>query len=201
MRQIKTVLFDLGNVLGYINFDAFWRSLGFNEMDKQSPCAVRYKELTRQYETGFIHTEEYLKKLYSLFENRFTILQLQQAVESIIEEPVEGMLKLVQKVSAKYQTALVSNTNEIHYKFSVKRFETLRILQKHYLSYQLHVMKPADRFYHAIINDLQIKPAEMLFVDDIQINVDGAITAGMQAIKFENPAQLEANLKILGVLF
>ena len=29
MGKVITVLFDLGNVLAFIDFDAFWRSLGF----------------------------------------------------------------------------------------------------------------------------------------------------------------------------
>jgi len=56
-------------------------------------------------------------------------------------------------------------------------------------------MKPASGFYQTIIKDLGIPPSEMLFIDDLLEYVEGAQTAGMQAIKFENPAQLEEALK------
>jgi HAD superfamily hydrolase (TIGR01509 family) len=61
-------------------------------------------------------------------------------------------------------------------------------------------MKPAHGFYDAIIKDQRIDPSEMLFIDDLLVNVEGAQTAGMQALQFENPAQLEVTLKTLGVL-
>jgi glucose-1-phosphatase len=200
MGQIKTLLFDLGNVLAYIDFDKFWRSLGLVRPEEIAPFADGYKSWTRQYETGFISTNEYLNGLNSVFGNRFNNKQLEHAFASIILEPVNGMMDVVKRVSRTYQTALVSNTNEIHYKLSLKKFEMLSVLYKHYLSYQMHVMKPAQGFYNAIIKDQKIDSAEMLFIDDLLVNVEGAQEAGMQAVKFENPEKLKVTLKILGVL-
>ena len=61
-------------------------------------------------------------------------------------------------------------------------------------------MKPALGFYVAIIKDQKIDPSELLLIDDLITNVEGAKAAGMQAVKFENLAQLEVTLKTLGVL-
>jgi putative hydrolase of the HAD superfamily len=112
---------------------------------------------------------------------------------------VEGMEDIVQRVARTHQTALVSNTNEIHYRLSLTKFEQLKILQKHYLSYQLRVMKPARGFYDAIIKDQGIFPSKMLFIDDIIENVKAAKNAGMQAIRFESTVQLESDLKNLNI--
>jgi glucose-1-phosphatase len=201
MKQISTVLFDLGNVLAYIDFSAFWRDLGFLRADEIAPFRGGYTSLTLQYETGYISTDDYLNGLRIVFKNKFTIVQLEQAFSCIIQQPVEGMFDIVKRVSTKHQTALVSNTNEIHYRLSLTKFEGLKILQKHYLSCQLHVMKPAPSFYDAIIKDQGILPSKMLFIDDIAENVKAAKSAGMQAIRFENSEQLEETLKTLGILF
>jgi putative hydrolase of the HAD superfamily len=200
MSQISTVLFDLGNVLAYIDFSAFWRNLGFLHAEEIVPFTDGYKSLTLQYETGHISTDKYLNGLHSIFNNRFTIGQLEQAFASIIQRPVEGICDLVKRVSHTHQTAMVSNTNEIHYKIFVSRFEIIRNLKKHFLSYQLHVMKPERGFYDAIIKDLGIYPSKMLFVDDIPENVKAARFAGMYAVKFEGTDQLEAMLQKFGVL-
>jgi putative hydrolase of the HAD superfamily len=201
MRQISTVLFDLGNVLAYIDFSAFWHDLGFLRAEEIFPFKDGYTALTLQYETGYISTDDYLNGLRSVFNNKFTIVQLEQAFSCIIQQPVEGITDIVKRVSTRHQTALVSNTNEIHYRLSLTKFEELKILQKHYLSYQLHVMKPAHGFYDAIIKDQGIPPSQMLFIDDLETNVKGAQIAGMQAIRFENSEQLEDTLKTLGILF
>jgi HAD superfamily hydrolase (TIGR01509 family) len=195
VTKIHFILFDLGNVLAHIDFDAFWRSLGFSTPEAAAPWKGEYASWTLQYETGRIRSDEYLDGLARIFNSRFTREQLERAVDSIIEEPVEGMLELVQHVSRGHQTALVSNTSEAHYSLSLKRFDALPLLQKHYLSFQLHVMKPDRKFYEAIIRDLQADPSEMLFIDDIEENIAGARAAGMQAVRFEGVEKLKDTLK------
>jgi glucose-1-phosphatase len=199
MKPITTVLFDLGNVLASIDFKAFWRELGFLRAEEMVLYTEGYTLLTKQYENGNISTENYLNGLRSVFNDQFSHQQLEQAFACIMQKPIDGMIDLVQRVSSTHRTALVSNTNEIHYKLSVERFEVLRILQKHYLSYQLHVMKPARGFYDAIILDQGIFPSKMLFIDDLTENVKGARNAGMQILQFKTPGQLEVDLKTMGV--
>jgi glucose-1-phosphatase len=200
VKKIRTVLFDLGNVLAYIDFSAFWRDLGFLRAEEIVPFTDGYTSLTQQYETGLISTDTYLNGLWAVFNQQFTVERIEHAFTCIIQKPVGGIADIVQRVSRTHQTALVSNTNEIHYSYSQKKVHVLGILQKHYLSYQLHVMKPARGFYDAIIKDQEILPSEMLFVDDIAENVKAAKSAGMQAVQFEGIAQLEINLKTLGIL-
>ncbi|RPI06535.1 MAG: HAD family phosphatase [Ignavibacteriae bacterium] len=197
MVQIKTVLFDLGNVLAFIDFQEFWRTLGFVHPEEIAPFAGGYRSQTRRYETGLISTRAYLSGLESVFNNRFTAEQLEQAFASILREPVDGMAELATRVSHTHRTALVSNTNEIHYRRSIKDYEVLGVLHQHYLSYQLHVMKPDNRFYKQIIDGLNEHPSEMLFIDDIESNVEGARFAGMQAIRFEGVEKLNVSLKEL----
>jgi len=90
--QIKQCLFDLGNVIAHIDFDAFWRSVGLllPVRSLHSRKATRYGAL--QYETGHIPTSEYLNGLATVFNHRFTNEHLEQAVASIIKWPVEGMV-------------------------------------------------------------------------------------------------------------
>jgi HAD superfamily hydrolase (TIGR01509 family) len=199
MSQISLVLFDLGNVLAFIDFDEFWRSLGFFNPEEIVPFARGYKSWTHRYEIGYISTSEYLAGLQSVFGGRFYVEQLEQAFKKIMLEPVDGMIDIVKSVSRKHRTALVSNTNEIHYRYSLEKFDVLRILHKHYLSYQMHVMKPVREFYDIIIKDQKIDPSEMLFIDDLVTNVESAQAAGMHAVLFENPAQLTKTFKSLGV--
>ncbi len=200
MRLIRIVLFDLGNVILYIDFGAFWRDLGFIQTEETTPFTDGYKSLTLKYETGYISTDEYLNGLRTVFKNKFTAAQLEDAFSCIIQQPVEGITDIVKRVSAGNQTALVSNTNEIHYKLCLKKFEGLKSFQKNYLSYQLKIMKPAPGFYDAIIKDQGIFPSQMLFIDDIAENVEAAKSAGMQAILFRSTGELVTELKNLSVL-
>ena len=64
--------------------------------------------------------------------------------------------------------------------------------------------KPSAECFAAIVQHLQL-PADqvdqLLLVDDRQANVDGAVQAGMQAVRFESAAQLAAELRRRGLQF
>lgn len=201
MPAPSIVLFDLGNVLVHIDLDAFWCSVGLNKRSEREPFFERYEMLTRQYETGLISTDTFLNHLYNLFAKKYSLQQLRDSFNEVItNRPVEGMVDLVKELARTKRTALVSNTNELHYVRSCNRLESLRILHTHYLSYQLKVMKPDTGFYESIIADMHIDPAEMIFIDDLEANVDGARKSGMQGIQFKDVQQLRQELQQRGIL-
>ena len=51
-------------------------------------------------------------------------------------------------------------------------------------SYELRIVKPAAAIYHHALEGLQVAPAEALFIDDKQVNVDGALAVGVRARLF-----------------
>ena len=63
-------------------------------------------------------------------------------------------------------------------------------LDKVYISADIHKIKPTKEYYEHIINDMKIKPEEILFLDDNQENIDGAIACGLNTIKVEKGMDL-----------
>jgi hypothetical protein len=61
--------------------------------------------------------------------------------------------------------------------------------------------KPAAEAYQVVAATLQVEPARVVFVDDRQANVDGAVGVGMRAVRFQSAAQLEQELLDLGLRF
>jgi glucose-1-phosphatase len=200
VSKIKTVLFDLGNVLVDVDQSSFWSSLGFFLPQEMAPFIHYSSSLLKQYETGDISTADFLNGLRTVFNNKFTIGRLQKAFSGIIQQPIAGTSAIVSRLAGSYQTALVSNTSEIHFNASLEKVPALGILQKHYLSYQLQVMKPAAGFYDAIIQDQGRVPSELLFIDDLAENVQAAKAAGMQVIQFTSSIQLQIALQALHIL-
>ena len=49
--------------------------------------------------------------------------------------------------------------------------------------------KPDEKIYRLALSRLGVSPAEAMFFDDFQENVDGANRIGMQAVLFEGPHQ------------
>jgi putative hydrolase of the HAD superfamily len=61
-------------------------------------------------------------------------------------------------------------------------------------SYQLRMAKPDPAIYRYTLDKLAVEPAESLFIDDRQVNVDTAIALGMKALVFTTVDQLRADL-------
>ena len=66
--------------------------------------------------------------------------------------------------------------------------------KKCYISYQMGALKPSAEFYKAVMEDIGGPAENMLFIDDSQKNVDGAIAAGLPAVYYEPGTDLAALL-------
>jgi HAD superfamily hydrolase (TIGR01509 family) len=67
-------------------------------------------------------------------------------------------------------------------------------------SCHLGVRKPQPGFYRELLDRLDMSPREVAFVDDRDVNVEGARSAGMVARRFVDAADLRDWLVELGVL-
>jgi HAD superfamily hydrolase (TIGR01509 family) len=201
MNQIEVVLFDLGNVLVQVDVLNFPRSLGFQNVKELDPVISKMLELQQQYEAGSVSTDEFFHEVGGILQNKFSREELEKAFSTIICEPINGMEALVQNISRKYRTGLVSNTSESHYNESLQKVPALKYLSKHYVSYQLKTLKPSKKFYDIVLKDLKCNPERIIFIDDLATNVEGAVQAGMVGIRFQNPLQLQADLDLRGIRY
>ena len=65
------------------------------------------------------------------------------------------------------------------------------------LSSDVGLVKPDVKIYELSANQLGVELSECVFTDDLQKNVDGAINAGMQAIKYESSSQFIKEIELL----
>ncbi len=200
MTKPQLLLFDLGNVLVQLDLDQFSKSLGVDIHNARNHYGQGVRELTNKYEAGRCSTKEYFSSLRSFLDNRFDVTALQKAFQSVLTDPMPGMEDLVRRATAQVPAVLVSNTNEFHFTDVLPRVPALNYLPKRYLSYQLHALKPFPEFYQYIIRHENVEPNEMLFIDDVEENVEGARMEGMAGYQFRNAAGLEKVLINFGVL-
>ncbi|HEV7660635.1 MAG TPA: HAD family phosphatase [Allosphingosinicella sp.] len=68
------------------------------------------------------------------------------------------------------------------------------------VSGEVKLLKPDPAIYYLALDRFGLKPADALFVDDRQINVEGALAVGMAAHLFTDAAGLCARLEAEGLL-
>ncbi len=57
--------------------------------------------------------------------------------------------------------------------------------------------KPAEKIYRIALDQLQVKPKEAVFVDDMPENIEACEKLGMKGIRFTNPESALKQLKTM----
>jgi HAD superfamily hydrolase (TIGR01509 family) len=68
-----------------------------------------------------------------------------------------------------------------------------------YTSWQLKLRKPDPQIYQAVLTLQNLKPEEVVFIDDTPKNVDSAKSLGIESILFTDNAQFLNSLKLLEI--
>jgi predicted thioesterase len=95
----------------------------------------------------------------------------------------------------------LSNTNEAHWlHIAEKHFEGMAedYFDHLFLSQEMHMAKPNDDIFLAVLEQLGAKAEECLFIDDAQANVDAAQALGYNVYKA--PVKYDFRNEILNIL-
>lgn len=195
-KDVKVILFDLGRVLMHIDFDAFPNKLGLMTTEQRAPFELPVKKNVYLYECGKITTEEFLDALYPIFDNHFSREQILDAYDSIIIEDNREIISFVQNVQKKFRIAILSNTSPSHWEKIHRVSTVVKLFPDSFTSFQLGAMKPSSIVYEKVCDTMNVKPHEVIFIDDLKENIDGAITVGMKGIVFTTVEHVKFSMKI-----
>jgi glucose-1-phosphatase len=198
---IRTLIFDLGNVL--IPFE--WKR-GYAAFAQASPYSaeeirLRIKEegLFDGFERGKIEPRDVAQRLTTALKLNVTFEEFQEIWSSIFLPETILSDELLSRLHANHRVLLLSNTDPIHFRWVRARYPLLRHFDDFVLSFDLGLRKPELAIYQDAIARAGCKPAEIFFADDRPENIEGAIQAGIDAVQFTSPEQLERDLKSRGV--
>lgn len=189
--KISVVMFDLGRVLMHIDFDAFPNALGLYTEEERKPYKLPIGKLWKVHETGKMTTDGFLDTLFVIFDGRFTKEKILEAWDRIIVEDNASIVPFVRRVQKRYRTAILSNTSPSHWK-KVMAISSLALsIPAAFTSFDIGAMKPDPAAYIHLVKALGVLPHEILFIDDLKENIDGAIACGLKGIVYTDPESLE----------
>lgn len=187
-KGIKNLLVDFGGVL--INLDRQrcienFRSLGLENVEEQLGL-YNQQGFFMQQERGLVTSAEFRNGIRDLTEKPATDWQIDAAWNSFLVDIPTYKLDLLLKLRQKYVVYLLSNTNDIHWKWACKHafpyrgFRVEDYFEKIYLSYEMKMMKPDTEIFEAVLQDANIDPKETFFIDDAPANCRTAETLGIK---------------------
>ena len=186
-KGIKNLLIDLGGVL--VNLDRQrcvenFKKLGFADVEKYLDTQQLHGVFVQQ-EKGLITSAEFRSEIRDMIGKVVSDKQIDAAWNSFLGEMPVYKLDLLLELRSKYVVYLLSNTNEIHWKYVCQKlfpYRTSKVedyFEKTYLSYEMHLAKPDPEIFKAVIEDAGIEPQETLFIDDTEINCKAARELGI----------------------
>ena len=101
--------------------------------------------------------------------------------------------------TAGLRTGILSNMGDTVLASIEREFAWLSRFDVLVWSFQLGIAKPDPAIYHYILEKLDTRPEETLFLDDKRVNIDAARALGMVGIEFTTIDKLRADLLDAGL--
>ncbi|MEE4286624.1 MAG: HAD family phosphatase [Mariniphaga sp.] len=189
LTNIKNIVFDLGNVLLNLDFDASiqaFQKLGLNSevVNRQQAYA---DPVFYELEVGKTTPQEFRKRVRRILNNpEATDQQIDDAWCAMIHDIPAKRVQMLKELAKNYNVYLFSNTNAIHINRLHGEFREIygiefpSLFVKDFYSHELHERKPDLASYTKVIELSGIIPGETLFVDDLEKNISGAEKAGLK---------------------
>lgn len=197
---IKAVFFDIGNVLLRFSHKRILRKFAWAVGHHPVKVArhVWQGDIVDRVERGLVSGEEiheiFIKELgYKGSYTRFKALWCDHFTLD------RGSFAILKRLSKSLPTYLLSNTNALHIEYIRDNYAFPRVVKDAILSHELGLRKPQPEIYRAALKMSGTKPAETVFIDDLEENCVGARKVGLHAIRYRGARDLKKHLTVLGL--
>lgn len=189
LEKIKNIIFDLGGVI--INIDYNLTAQAFEQMGisnfNRLFSQARQSHLFDAYEKGQLSSHEFRQEIKKIIGGNYSDAQIDKAWNALLLDIPPQRLQLLNQVKSKYNTYLLSNTNDIHietFNAYLKCTFDIPSLQAYfnrlYLSYKVGMRKPDAEIFELVLSENNLLPAETLFIDDSMQHIESAKKLGIQ---------------------
>ncbi len=200
---IKVLLFDLGNVLVDFNHRiALERISAFcDKSPRELEDFFFQSPLTGAFERGEVSPEEFfrlVKEALCLRLGYDSFVSIWNEVFSLNTDN-RAVYHIVNSLRQKYRTALLSNTNVLHYQYLKENFPVFGVLHEQFLSFEMGLAKPQEQIYQKVIASLGVLPENIFYTDDRRELAECAGRLGLKSFIFVNAGQLIRDMASCGV--
>lgn len=186
--RITTLFLDIGGVLLTNGWDHSVRKraadhfgIDFDEMDE------RHHLTFDTYEEGKLSLNEYLRRVIFYQQRTFS----EEAFKDFMyaqSAPYSDMIELVKslKIQHHLQIAAVSNEGRELTVYRVQQFKLRAFIDFFISSSFVHIRKPDEDIYRMALDIAQVRPQEVVYIDDRAMFVEVAQGLGINGITHNN---------------
>lgn len=186
-KGFKNLIVDFGGVL--IDLDRQRCLKNFKELglpDVEHTLDIYHQQdFFQQYEKGLISSDDFRNIIREKIGKDVTDARIDAAWNSFLVSIPTYKLDLLLALRKDYVVYLLSNTNEIHWKWSCehafpyKAFRVEDYFEHIFLSYKMKMAKPGEEIFRKVLDDVGLDPKETFFIDDSESNCMTAQSLGI----------------------
>ena len=202
MSPFDVILFDVGGVLLTNGWDHGERRAAAERFHLDvAELEARHAKAADAWERGASTLDQYLDETVFYEPRNFSREEFFDFMLAQSKLLPGGALEILKEISAsnRYLVGALNNEARETNDFRFGKFELRRYFKVALSSCYVGLRKPEPAIYRRALDILGSAPERTLFIDDRQENVDGAMAAGMKAIRFTGGDGLRGELGMLGV--
>ncbi len=186
--SVQAIIFDYGKVLSLPPTLKQWERLASKFGVDQPTFQQQYWGFRDDYDRKVLDGPAYWREIAKVNGKTLTDGDVQQLIGWDNDQWTNlnpDMLEFAREARRrKMPTAILSNMQQEMLSFMRKKFDWLGEFQVQMYSCEVGIVKPEVEIYLECCRRLKMQPADTLFLDDKQPNIDGARKAGLQAQLF-----------------
>lgn len=180
MRNVTTLLFDLGGVL--IELGPVAPML---VSDSHAPDEIWsrwiHSHAVRRFESGQCSADEFAAHMVEEFSLNHSEEAFLEHFASWPKQTYDGAESMISALAGRFRVLCLSNTNALHFKAFLQHQPVIQHFHRHWFSHETGVLKPDQLAFTQILDDEGLAAEEVLFLDDNPGNVQAAREIGLLA--------------------
>ncbi|PYU39992.1 MAG: hypothetical protein DMG54_24935 [Acidobacteria bacterium] len=199
--KFRAIIFDIGRVLIRVDVSRAMDGLasGLSLTPKEVWSAIEKDPRWLDWQEGRISPRDWHLHITKRLGASLTFDQFTEVWNRALDPNPIHSEAFLEKLSKNYRLALLSNTDPIHMSNEEARFPFFRFFPMRIYSYRVGASKPNPVIYRKALQACKVRAGEAVYIDDVAAYAEAAQRLGMSGIVFQSPAQLQSDLRKLGI--
>ena len=199
--MIKTLIFDLGNVILKVDKTEQFKKLAADSSKTVSYIKAFFENsgFRKAFERGELKPKQFYYKTAKELNLKMSFNDFKKTWCHIftLDEDVE---KLIRALKRKFKLILLSNTDALHFKYIKNKYKIVTAFDEYVLSYEVGYRKPNPLIFLNALRKAKTLPFNCVYIDDIPEFVYAARLMGIRAFQYKNFKKLVDDLNKVKVL-
>lgn len=200
-KEIKNVIFDLGNTLVFFDHNYFFSGIAAYEKKFSTKVFRDYiidNRLMESLGSGDLTGRKFYNRLKKEFDLTVSYERFVNIYQDIFwaNKPMEKFLKNV-IAGKKFKVFLLSNTDHLHIPYLYKAYPHIDLIKNKVISFKVGHIKPDKEIYEHLFNKYGIDPEESYFIDDMPENIAAGKEFGLITHHYNHHPALENEFRLL----